>query len=37
MVKNKQKRKIKKFERENNGDPQFSKGGYFYRLVPFTK
>jgi len=37
MVKSKQKRKIKKFERENDENPQFFQGGYFYRLVPFTK
>lgn len=26
-----------KFKQENEGDPRFSKGGFFYRLVPFTK
>ncbi|MEW6556828.1 MAG: hypothetical protein AB1349_05670 [Elusimicrobiota bacterium] len=31
------KDELKKFEKENTGIPRFSKGGYFYRLVPFTK
>jgi len=25
-----------KFKKENEGSPLFSKGGFFYRLVPFT-
>jgi len=28
---------IKKFKAENEGDIRYSKGGFFYRLVPFTK
>ncbi len=26
-----------KFRKENEGDAQFSKGGFLYRIVPFTK
>lgn len=25
------------FKKENEGNPQFSQGGFFYRLVPFTR
>ncbi|MGB9627717.1 MAG: hypothetical protein ACPL6D_03560 [Thermodesulfobacteriota bacterium] len=28
---------LKKFKAENEGDARFSKGGFLYRLVPFTK
>ena len=28
---------IRKFKEENEGNPQFSQGGFLYRLVPFTK
>lgn len=28
---------IRKFEADNAGNARFSKGGFFYRLVPFTK
>ena len=28
---------IIKFKKENEGDVQYSKGGFLYRLVPFTK
>ena len=28
---------VKKFKAENEGDARFSKGGFLYRLVPFTK
>jgi DNA primase catalytic subunit len=28
---------IRKFKAENDGNIQFSKGGFLYRLVPFTK
>lgn len=31
------KEELKKFKKENEGDAQFSKGGFLYRLVPFTK
>lgn len=31
------KEELKKFEMENEGKPEFSKGGFFYRLVPFTE
>ena len=31
------KREIKKIEKENEGEPQFTKDGFFYRLVPFVK
>jgi len=31
------KEELKKFEAENEGNPRFSKGGFFYRLVPFTR
>lgn len=30
-------REIKKFEIKNTGKMRFSKGGFIYRLVPFTK
>jgi len=26
-----------KFQEDNEGEPQFSEGKFFYRLVPFTK
>jgi hypothetical protein len=26
-----------KFKKENEGNPRFSKGSFFYRLVPFTR
>lgn len=28
---------LKRFEKENEGKPRLSKGGFLYRLVPFTK
>lgn len=28
---------IKKFKAENEGDVRYSKGGFLYRLVPFTR
>ncbi len=28
---------INKFKEENGGKPRFSKGGFFYRLVPFSR
>jgi hypothetical protein len=28
---------IRKFETENEGKVRYSKGGFLYRLVPFTK
>lgn len=28
---------LKKFKKENEDDALFSKGGFLYRLVPFTK
>jgi len=31
------KEEIRKFKKENEGDVQYSKGGFLYRLVPFTK
>lgn len=26
-----------RFKKENEGKPRFSKGGFFYRLAPFTR
>ncbi|MBU1298918.1 MAG: hypothetical protein KKB77_07205 [Bacteroidetes bacterium] len=31
------KEEVKKFIKENEGEVRFSKGGFIYRLVPFTK
>jgi len=31
------KEEIKKFEKENEGKPMFTKGGFLYRFVPFTE
>ncbi len=31
------KEELKNFKKENEGAPQFSKGGFFYRLVPFAR
>lgn len=31
------KEELKRFEVENEGKPKLSKGGLFYRLVPFTE
>ena len=31
------KEELQKFKTENEGNPQFSKSGFLYRLVPFTK
>jgi hypothetical protein len=31
------KEELQRFKEENGGNPRFSKGGFFYRLVPFTK
>ncbi len=31
------KEELERFREENEGEPQYPKGGYFYRLVPFTK
>lgn len=31
------KEELRKFKKENEGDAQFSKGGFLYRLVPFTR
>ncbi|MEW6675521.1 MAG: hypothetical protein AB1348_05915 [Nitrospirota bacterium] len=28
---------LRRFKKENGGDARFSKGGFLYRLVPFTK
>lgn len=28
---------LRKFKQENEGDVRYSKGGFIYRLVPFTK
>jgi hypothetical protein len=28
---------LKRFKKENEGNAHFSKGGFLYRLVPFTK
>jgi hypothetical protein len=28
---------LQRFKAENEGNPRFSKGGYLYRLVPFTR
>jgi hypothetical protein len=30
-------KEIRRFQEDNTGIPRYSKGGYFYRLVPFTK
>ncbi len=27
---------LKRFKQENEGNPRFSKGGFLYRIVPFT-
>lgn len=29
-------KEVKKFKADNEGDARFSKGGFLYRLVPFT-
>jgi hypothetical protein len=31
------KEELRKFNVENEGEARFSKGGFLYRLVPFTK
>ena len=30
-------KELQKFKKENEGNPQFSKGEFFYRLVPFAR
>lgn len=31
------KNEIRKFKKENEGNAQYSRGGFLYRLVPFTR
>lgn len=31
------KEELRKFKEENNGDVRYSKGGFLYRVVPFSK
>lgn len=31
------KEELRKFKEENEGNVRYSKGGFLYRLVPFTK
>ena len=30
-------KELQKFKKENEGNPQFSKGEFFYRLMPFAR
>jgi hypothetical protein len=31
------KEELRRFKKENEGNALFSRGGFFYRFVPFTK